>query len=46
MDIAEETEREEAIMVIQKYWRGFKGREEVSFKKIIKKKPLGLFDAQ
>lgn len=26
--MAEETERDDAIQVIQKYYRGFKGREE------------------
>ena len=27
IEIAEETEREDAVSVIQKYWRGYKGRE-------------------
>ena len=30
MVIAEETERDDAALVLQKYWRGFKGRETVS----------------
>lgn len=29
IEIAEETERDDAIQVIQKYYRGFKGREEI-----------------
>lgn len=30
MVIAEETEREDAALVLEKYWRGYKGREAVN----------------
>lgn len=40
-EIAEETEREDAILVIQKYYRGFKGREEIWMRRKSEREFLG-----
>ncbi|EGR34503.1 hypothetical protein IMG5_009390 [Ichthyophthirius multifiliis] len=42
-EIEEETEREQAVLVIQKYYKGFKGREQIYFMRQDELEFLGIF---